>query len=262
MSLEVKTVNNFYIYKSVDASSGDLTHHGVKGMKWGVRRYQNYDGTLIHPKGRQNKSLRTKEEIQSTANKIAKEVNKYRNGGPAGNQNCQLCTWSMEMQFRGTNTLPRPVYSPRDIEFSFEGYNIVKNPTKVSITGKDDISKKVIDAGDGSRFYTHVNWNNSSGGHEFIIANVKGKPTVIDAQTGVVADINSKEAKTYTGDVNWKNSFLVRMDDKEINHDVLKYNDKKYLTKWDDEEDFKYMYENNMLSEEDIKWYKETYLKR
>jgi hypothetical protein len=32
--------------------SNELMHYGVKGMHWGIRRYQNYDGTLKHPKGR------------------------------------------------------------------------------------------------------------------------------------------------------------------------------------------------------------------
>ena len=32
-------------------NSGSLSHWGIEGMKWGVRRYQNYDGTLT-PEGR------------------------------------------------------------------------------------------------------------------------------------------------------------------------------------------------------------------
>lgn len=35
---------NMYGYEII--SESDLTHHGIKGQKWGVRRFQNQDGSL------------------------------------------------------------------------------------------------------------------------------------------------------------------------------------------------------------------------
>lgn len=59
--------------------SNELSHHGIKGMKWGIRRYQNYDGSLTAAGKRRYKSdspedakrivLKKGQELYRTTNK-------------------------------------------------------------------------------------------------------------------------------------------------------------------------------------------------
>ena len=67
-SANFKMNSNFYIIPS----NSDLQHHGILGMKWGIRRYQNKDGSLTNA-GRKrygSEGFRSKEQYQNRLNDL------------------------------------------------------------------------------------------------------------------------------------------------------------------------------------------------
>lgn len=66
-------LSNYYIYNCRLYSEAELKHHGILGMKWGVRRYQNKDGSLT-PEGRARIKEVSKDRYETTYRPIQDSI--------------------------------------------------------------------------------------------------------------------------------------------------------------------------------------------
>lgn len=167
----------------------------------------------------------TAEELQEIADKIKAEVDAHEKDGPYGNQNCMLCTWAVELQIRGEEFLPRPVISEDDVIFEKGHYNFIKNGKEEKFDSVEELSTLIEN---GTRYYCHVNWAGSESGHEFMLINIDDTIYIVDGQAGKVVELS--EDTEYFTDINFENSYIVRVDDKELNQEILSLNDLEQMS--------------------------------
>ena len=166
-----------------------------------------------------------------------------------GNQNCLLCTWCFEARMRGLDVLPRPVYSPRDDVLDIPGNQIVFGSRQIKLKNYTDLASEITGAGDGCRFYVHVNWKDSKGGHEFIIMRIGGKNFIIDPQQGKIEPLT--KSHNYVSDINYDNSYIVQLSGKKFNRNLFdKWNNSAPLL-WDPKKDIPYMLKEGMITKEE-----------
>ena len=170
---------------------------------------------------------------------------------PTGNQNCLLCTWCAEACMRGHKMLPRAVYSPRDKALEITPGDIVGGIKKIQVGNFYDLLEHVRSANQPfARWYCHVNWNGSTGGHEFLIVKIdEDKFGIMDAQAGTVKPLQNEDF--HFKDINWENSYICRIDDKPFKYSVLeKINDETPLP-FDLKKDTAYMLREGMITKEE-----------
>ena len=130
--------NNFYYMRPNE----ELYHHGVKGMKWGVRRYQNKDGSLT-PAGRKRQAKQEYNAERKAAKAKYKNAKNDINGTDPDRNKRIAKKVAAAVVMTATVSAAAALYAknPKAVN------DIVSKMGKATVSGLKKSSAKVVDAG-------------------------------------------------------------------------------------------------------------------
>lgn len=172
-------------------SENELMHYGVPGMRWGVRRFQNEDGTLTAAgKNKEyKKSLRTDKKIRRDLESKAYDSARFAN-----------------------------VYSKKSKSYSKKYEKaVLKDPTKSSSkTQRIENTKRLLDSNAKS-------WN------DYNSQNVKILKKQVDSMISKYGDTKIKDVdvKTKKNGIEYVKSIRASLENGNAYYDLVKIRDKK-----------------------------------